>query len=83
VERHYAAILIVTGAVLVLMSVAGILRRLNNKVKRFNATLLAVKEITHDTKIFTFDLPKGWNKIHLNIGEHLTLTYVSLHLAPK
>lgn len=44
-------------------------------VKVFNATLLNVKEITHDTKIFTFDLPQGWNKIGLNIGEHLTLTY--------
>lgn len=43
-------------------------------VKVFKAALLDVKEITHDTKIFTFDLPKGWDRVGLNIGEHLTLT---------
>jgi len=44
-------------------------------VKVFQATLLNVKEITHDTKIFTFDLPQGWDRVGLNIGEHLTLAY--------
>jgi hypothetical protein len=39
----------------------------------FMATLTHIKEITHDTKIFTFELPSGMNKVGLNIGEHLEL----------
>lgn len=37
------------------------------------ATLNQIKEITHDTKIFTFELPSGMDKVGLNIGEHLEL----------
>ena len=37
------------------------------------ATLKQIKEITHDTKIFTFELPSGMDKVGLNIGEHLEL----------
>jgi hypothetical protein len=40
-------------------------------IKSFHSKLLAVKEISHDTKIFTFDLPT--DRIGLNIGEHLEL----------
>ena len=36
-------------------------------------TLKQIKEITHDTKIFTFELPSGMDKVGLNIGEHLEL----------
>lgn len=43
------------------------------KVRTFQAKLVDVKEISHDTKIFTFNLPEGENKIGLNIGEHLEL----------
>ena len=41
--------------------------------KTIQATLVNIKTITHDTKIFTFDLPKGMNKLGLNIGEHLEI----------
>ena len=44
-------------------------------VKSFQAKLVDVKEISHDTKIFTFNLPEGESKIGLNIGEHLELEY--------
>ena len=83
VLQNLWTILIVSGVLVGLASVTGLLRLFNQKIKKFNATLLNVKEVTYDTKIFTFDLPKGWNKINLNIGEHLTLTYVSLNLAQK
>ena len=35
------------------------------------AKLVNTKEVTYDTKIFTFSLPDGMNKVDLNIGEHL------------
>ena len=41
--------------------------------KTIQATLVNIKTITHDTNIFTFDLPKGMNKLGLNIGEHLEI----------
>ena len=76
-------ILIVSGVLLILASITGILRRLNDKTKKFNAKLLHKKEISHDTKIFTFDLPKGWKRIGLNIGEHITLTYCCNNKEPR
>ena len=51
------------------------LKKKGNKKTTFNATLVNVKEISHDTKIFTFDLPKGTNQIGLKVGEHLELEY--------
>lgn len=59
------------------------LKKLNSRMKVFDATLLSVKEITHDTKIFTFDLPKGWSTLGLNIGEHLALSYLFLNKGLK
>jgi len=35
---------------------------------KFRAKLVNIKEITHDTKVFTFDLPSGMNQIGLKIG---------------
>lgn len=52
-------------------------------VKSFQAKLVDVKEISHDTKIFTFALPDGENKIGLNIGEHLELEYHLSYLGLK
>lgn len=34
----------------------------------FRARLINVKEVTYDTKIFTFDLPADMKKVDLNIG---------------
>ena len=74
IDENKVMVMIVMSISLILMAATAVLRRMKGKVKVFEATLLNVKEITHDTKIFTFDLPSGWNKIGLNIGEHLTLT---------
>lgn len=45
----------------------------SNRNKTFQSKLLEVKEISHDTKIFTFGLPDNMNTVGLNIGEHLEL----------
>ena len=37
-------------------------------IKTIESTLVDIKTITHDTKLFTFALPKGMNKLGLNIG---------------
>lgn len=63
------------GLISIILICLFVLKRLNSRKKSFFATLINIKEITHDTKIFTFDLPNGWNNIGLKIGEHLTLTY--------
>lgn len=66
---------IALGLVSIILLCLFALKKLNSRKKSFFATLINVKEITHDTKIFTFDLPNGWNSTGLKIGEHLTLTY--------
>lgn len=66
--EHLTVILIVSGVLLLLSLITVVLRKLNQKIKSFQATLLHAKEVTHDTRIFTFDLPKGWNNIGLKIG---------------
>lgn len=68
--------LIAIGIILILIILVSIkvLQMLNTRTKVFQATLINVKEVTYDSKVFTFDLPAGWNRIGLNIGEHLTLT---------
>lgn len=68
--------LIAIGIILILIILVSIkvLQMLNSRTKVFQATLVSVKEVTYDSKVFTFDLPAGWNRIGLNIGEHLTLT---------
>jgi len=69
-------ITIVIGVALLLMVANKVLRVLRNRVHKFDATLLGIREVTHDTKVFTFSLPKGWNKKFLEIGEHITLQYL-------
>lgn len=65
---------LVVGAI-VLVLILGLLysRFAQKNKKEFMAKLIFIKEITHDTKIFTFDLPKGDNQIGLKVGEHLEL----------
>jgi hypothetical protein len=62
------AIIVVIIAVIVL-----IFRRPSTKSKTFFSKLLDIKEISHDTKIFTFGLPDDMKTVGLNIGEHLEL----------
>jgi hypothetical protein len=65
------------------MGLSKLLRVLKNRIHKFDATLLGIREITHDTKVFTFSLPKGWNKKFLEIGEHITLQYCICYLVPR
>jgi hypothetical protein len=37
--------------------------------------LIGVKEITHDTKIFTFELPEDMC-LGLNVGNHIAIQYI-------
>lgn len=74
VMSNSGSIVIAVMLALIVLSCAWALKKLNSRIRVFDATLINIKEITHDTKIFTFDLPKGWNQIGLNIGEHLTLS---------
>ena len=67
IHEHPFIPLIVIGFILLFL-IYFIFIRSSSKLKVFQASLLAIKVITHDTKVFTFDLPKGWNKIGLNIG---------------
>ena len=51
-----AGIAILVFVILIVLLVA---RKGGNRSKTFNAALLSIKVITHDTKIYTFDLPEG------------------------
>jgi hypothetical protein len=66
-------IIFVVFATIIALIVAIILSKKKRGQSSFMATLTHIKEITHDTKIFTFELPSGMNKVGLNIGEHLEL----------
>jgi hypothetical protein len=74
VLSHTGIIGIALGLVIIILICLFALKKLNSRKKSFFATLINVKEITHDTKVFTFDLPNGWNSTGLKVGEHLTLT---------
>jgi type II secretory pathway component PulF len=51
---------LILGAILIVLVIGLAFRRWSQKKrKEFMAKLIFIKEITHDTKIFTFDLPKG------------------------
>lgn len=60
-------------AVIVLIVLLASLFKSSDRNKTFLSKLLEVKEISHDTKIFTFGLPNYMNTVGLNIGEHLEL----------
>lgn len=59
--------------VIILLALVLTLFKSTNRTKAFQSKLLEVKEISHDTKIFTFGLPSDMNTVGLNIGEHLEL----------
>jgi glutamine cyclotransferase len=66
--------IIIGGVVILLAAIIFLALKISNsKSKTFLAELVDIKVISHDTKIFTFDLPEGTNQIGLNIGEHLEL----------
>ena len=62
IQEHCLFISIAIGVLLIMMALNKLLRVLKNRVHKFESTLLGIREITHDTKVFTFSLPKGWNK---------------------
>jgi tetrahydromethanopterin S-methyltransferase subunit G len=66
-------LLIAITTIFFLAFVVASLFKSSNKSKTFLSKLLEVKEISHDTKIFTFGLPNGMKTVGLNIGEHLEL----------
>jgi tetrahydromethanopterin S-methyltransferase subunit G len=66
-------LLVAILAVIFLLVLVASLFKSGNRNKTFMSKLLEVKEISHDTKIFTFGLPSDMNTVGLNIGEHLIL----------
>lgn len=66
-------VMLIAAATIVVVIIAIFLSKKKRGQVSIMATLTQVKEITHDTKIYTFELPSGMDRVGLNIGEHLEL----------
>jgi hypothetical protein len=73
IETNPFQIILVAIAIVIAVVLAIVLSKKKRVQSSFMATLSSIKEITHDTKIYTFELPSGMDRVGLNIGEHLEL----------